>query len=137
MKLVRLENERFKILDGPVQIEGAYPQIRAQLLYEYEIAQAELERAEEAMRENAHDTAEFGINGFFTVSYSTFLERKVKSELRAIASVRKEFHALSQYQPGGPETKMVFDRLMHLYFSQDVDGALSLLGDTSSDGTAA
>jgi hypothetical protein len=131
MKLVKLDNGKFRIEDGAVVIEASWPQIRAQMLYEFEIDPAEIDRAIEDMREKGHDVADFGIAGVFILSYASNLERKVKAELKAIQSVRREFHAAQTRERNGPEAKQAFDRLMHLYFTQDVDGNLLLLGELS------
>lgn len=129
MKLIKLNNGNYRIVDGAASIEGSWGQIRARMLYEFEIDPKQLSKAADDMRARDNDVAEFGIGGVFIFSYSTCLERKVRAELRAIASVRKEFFKLAKVSAGAPETKQAYDRLMFLYFAQDVEGNLLLLGE--------
>lgn len=128
MKLMKLDSGLFRIEEGATAIEGSWAQIRAQLLYEFEIDPTQLERALDDMREKGNDVADFGVGGYFQFSYGSCVERKVIAELRAIAAVRREFDALAKREPTSPETKQVYDRLMFLYFAQDVESALLLLG---------
>ena len=129
MKLIKLDSGVYRIEDGPVMIEANWGQIRAQLLYEFEIDPAQIDRAIEDMRAKGHNAADFGVGGCFQFSYPTCLDRKVRAELRAIQAVRAEFHQYQQHEQNGPEAKAAFDRLMHLYFTQDVDGMLLILGE--------
>lgn len=129
MRLTKLENGRFKIIDGATTIEGTFPQIRAQLLFEFEIGQDQLDKALDDMRDKDNDIAEFGIGGCFLYSMSTRLDRKIRAELRAIHEVRQEFYMLSREDADSPETRQAYDRLMFLYFALDVVGNLELLGE--------
>jgi hypothetical protein len=129
VKLLRLDNGQYRIEDGSVTIEGGWGQIRAQLLYEFEIDPAQIDRAIEDMREKRNDAADFGIQGYFQFSYSTTLERKVKAELMAILDLREEAHTLSVTSKGSPMEKDAYNRLLNMYISFDAAGTLLLLGE--------
>lgn len=130
MKLVKLDDGIFRIEDEGKLIEASWPVIRQSLIVDFDIEPDQLTRALDEMRERNHDVAEFGIlNRTFMYSYASTMERKVKAELRAIRDVRIEFHKAQLEQPNGIIAKACFDRLMSLYFTQDVDGNLLLLGE--------
>jgi hypothetical protein len=131
MKLIKLDSGRYRIEDESVAMEGLWNNIKETLVVDHGISPAQILRAIQSMEEKGHDAADFGVQGYFQFSYPTSLDRKVRAELRAIRAVRVEFHLAQAKQANGPEAKAAFDRLMNLYFSQDVDGNLLLLGDVS------
>jgi hypothetical protein len=137
MKLIRLDSGQFRIEDEAVTIEGGWAQIRAQLVFEFELDSAEIDRAIEDMRDKGHDVCDFGIGGNFQYSYSTSLDRKIKAELRAILALREESHTLSVTAKGSPMEKDAYERLLNIYISFDAEGALLLLGEVNYQDIAA
>lgn len=137
MKLIALVDGYFEIQDDSTRITGTLPDIRKTMTENYGVHAAELQRGMRDMIARGNNVAVFGVNGTFIHSFSTSLDRKVRAELRAIQAVRKEFHALKSVNPDSAEAKQVYDRLMFLYFAQDIDGTLELLGEDTSGMEAA
>jgi hypothetical protein len=117
MKLVKLDNGVFRLVDEGNSIEGAWPVIQARMQFEYEVDPDEIDRAMQDMRAKGTDVAEFGINGLFIYTYHAGKKKYVMTELRAVIALREEFNAAFRESPNGPETKQAFDRLVNLYIS--------------------
>lgn len=129
MTLIKLGNGLYRIQDEHVTIEGQWSQIRAQLLFEYEIPNEELEMAIDDMNQKGNDCADFGLDQHFQFSYDSKTQRNISAELKAIAELRLEFFKAFKRNPRSIETQQAAERLQMLYISLNVEGCLLALGE--------
>jgi hypothetical protein len=135
MKLIKMENGNYQLIDGAVTIEGSWPTIEARMRFEYEIEDHEIERAKDDMQTRGNDIAEFSVRGMFLISYSTSARRNAVAELKAIRDLRMEFHVLFEKDRARNEdpmepsaaTKEAANRLQNMYIVLNVDALLVLL----------
>lgn len=127
MKLIRLGNGVYRIVDQGKSIEAGYAKVTTLLRFEYEVDLEDLNAAIEEMSATGNDGAEFDEYGWFLRTFSVVKERNIKIELEAVKSLREEFDAEYKRGPESRATKDAYNRLMSLYMSLDVDGVLKVL----------
>lgn len=114
-------NGKYVANDRGIQIEGTWDQVSKVLVDTYGFEQDELNAAKAVMKHHKHDTADFGLNGFLIMTYSSNGVENMLSELEAIQTARQIFNEEHSVNPESQQTKAAYDRLMYLYFALNVD----------------
>lgn len=127
MKLQKVENGFFEVADDGYRYMGKLEDVRSHMIKNIGIASGEIDIALTIMRQNAHDTAHFGINRTFVFSTDSYSSKCVRTELKAVVALREEFNFQYRVDPESQETREAFDRLMNLYMSFNAQAALEIV----------
>jgi hypothetical protein len=128
MKLIKKEDGIWMVQADFETVEGSLHYVKDYLVESKEIEAEEVDAAVATMQMRGDDTAHFGIlRGIFTHTSQSQTTRLIVAELKAIRSMREEFHQAHRRDPDGADTRSAFDRLMNLYMSLNVDGILKAL----------
>jgi hypothetical protein len=127
MRLVNMGNGMWLLTEDGYQLEGSWTVVKAHMLNDLEFDLEQIDIAIEEMDLLDHDTASFGVNNVFVVTFNSQKVNKVIAELKAIRAVKQEMFEAFQADKDGAEFKAAQQRLLTLALTLDETTALSVI----------
>lgn len=124
MKLIRISQDTFRVIDDAVLFEGTLSETENYMIESRGVESHEFAKALECMLRAGHDSASFGIDRTFIISFDSSAANNYVLELKAIDHVRRELRSVP---PLSPEFNDAGDRLAYLYMALNVRGLLEIL----------
>ncbi len=126
MKLLKLGNARYRVLDGNISVEGDRAQCVAYMT-ENGVLGREILVGLEVMQAKGHNEAEFGVNGTFMYTLQSEPEPTLLEQLQMIQELRQQFH--SEYIRSGKSdaANEQFHALYNAYVQLDVEALIKAL----------